>query len=192
MQPRLKTLFIISSLAALLNACANPSPLGLSDPEPTTAPDEELTPYSNEVTYARKWSEIILHANFAKTIITLGAHLSTSRNACGRDAYGAIPLEEWNTLAQAANSAVDSPLGPETCFEEAQELDQNGYIKKHVDGSVQIKLENQQTLDLFYAQEGQICTHLKDRTLAQHLLHQLDQEVIRADREDCPNGWGSN
>ncbi|NBU21076.1 hypothetical protein EBS43_06655, partial [bacterium] len=112
--------------------------------------------------------------------------------ACGRDAYGAIPLQAWNKLAQSINQAVSTLLGEEYCMPEAQELDSQGYYKKHVDSSVEIKLDDKKTLVLFLVRDGQICTHLKDHALAETLHQGLNNQVAQADREECPNGWGSN
>ena len=192
MKHHMTWIFCILSILTLTVACGTaPSPQDLSDSSENTA-DEELSPYSPQVIYATQWSEVMIQSNFAKTTISVGAHFSTTRNACGRDAYGAIPLNSWNELAEALNQAVNTSLSEEYCMPEAQELDQNGYIKKHIDGSVQIKLESKKMLELFQAKDGMICTQLQDRKLAEKLHRSLNTQVIRADQEDCPHGWGSN
>jgi hypothetical protein len=193
MKHYINTILITFTFLNLLTSCGPKSTINFQPvPLENFPSEEELMPYSSQVVYAKNWSEIIIHANFAKTTITIGAHFSTTRNACGRDAYGAIPLQAWNKLAQSINQAVSTPLGEEYCMPEAQELDSQGYYKKHVDGSVEIKLDDKKTLVLFLVRDGQICTHLKDHALAETLHQGLNNQVAQADREECPNGWGSN
>ncbi len=151
--------------------------------EPTDPPD----------TAAEGWSQVILLANYAKTTLGTMAHFNTSRNACGKDAYGAIQSSEfWNEMVQNINDSIISPLRTEAlCFPNPQELDANGYYKKSMDGTVEIKLADGSKHPIYETRGTDVCTFIQDLAIAKSLLNHLNRLVILADKEDCPNGWGS-
>src|SRR5690242_5065026 len=81
-------------------------PINAPPVSPNQPPEEELTPTSNDVTYSSGWTEAVIVANSAKTTVDIGAHFSTTRNACGREAYGPIDLVIWNKFALNTNLAA--------------------------------------------------------------------------------------
>lgn len=158
---------------------------------PASAPDPDAAETPDSV--AEGWSQLTMVANYAKTTLDTMAHFNTSRNACGKDAYGAVQSSElWNKMVQNINAAVQSPPRSEAyCAPANQELDANGYYKKTMDGTVEAKLADGSKRQLFEQRGSDICTTIQDPTLSATLLRNLNELVLLADKEDCPNGWGS-
>jgi hypothetical protein len=165
-----------------LNSEAN-SPPSINDPDASGTPDA----------VAEDWSQLTMLANYAKTTLDTMAHFNTSRNACGKDAYGAIQSSGlWNQLVVSINEAVQSnSRSEESCSPFNQETDANGYYKKTMDGTVEVKLANGSKRLLFALRGSDICTTIQDPGLSKNLLSALNDLVLIADKEDCPNGWGS-
>jgi len=190
----LATFLVIVS--ASISGCAAPEEVA---PEPQQTPSgsenlpptDELNPRSAQVVYPSGWGEIVINANYAKTTVTVGAHFATTRNACGRDAYGGIDLATWNALAQNANLALQSE--PNTSEEYC--VDPPADALRWMDGTVDIKLPQAngtlKTRTLYEARNGLICSTIRDKTVSDALLGTINQMVLIADKEDCPNGWGS-
>ncbi len=152
---------------------------------PPAPPVDELTPISPNVVYSTGWGEMTVNANYAKTTITLGAHFATNRNACGKDAYGSIDLELWNALAKNTNLAIQGGTRTEmNCVDPPTET------YKFMDGTVEVKLA-QGTRTLYELKNGQICSSIQDKVVSDALLRAINQLIVVADKEDCPNGWGS-
>lgn len=139
------------------------------------------------------WTQLIMFANSAKTTIDTMAHFNTNRNACGKDAYGVIrPSDLWNKLIKYTNLAIKNPPRTEEyCTSTHQELDSNGYYKKYMDGSVQAVVDGGTKRTLFEQKGSDICTTIDDPLVSNTLFTILNQIVLIADKEDCPNGWGS-
>jgi hypothetical protein len=151
-----------------------------------TPPDaEELSPTSSNVVYADHWSDITITANYAKTVVDVGAHFITSRNACGKDAYGAIELELWNTISKNANLATSTPPRQEDLC-----IDPPTDTYKYMDGTVEIKIDDKKET-LYEFKGGQICSRIQDPEINKKLIDSINQIIQLADKEDCPNGWGS-
>ena len=143
-----------------------------------------LTPVSKNIIYAIGWSDLLINANYAKTTVTVAAHFSTTRNACGKEAYGPIEMDAWNDLATHMNAAIKAgPSRNEYCV--AAPLD-----GKYMDGTVEVKV-NGATRTLYEFKDWQICSTIEDHKTSDALLALLNQLIILADKEDCPNGWGS-
>ncbi len=143
----------------------------------------ELSPISPHVTYADGWEEVIINANQAKTKIGVGAHFGTNRNACGRDAYGSIQLEDWNMFAKYMNAAMKGQFSSEeTCLDSPD--------TRFMDGITEVKTGEQKKV-IYEYKGGMICTTIADPEVSKNLLKVINSLVIQADKEDCPNGWGS-
>ncbi len=195
--------YLLSSLSLILGTCLAGASLsacieadhelnsGENQNYPSSGfdPDENATPDS----LAEGWSQLIMIANYAKTTLDSMAHFNTSRNACGKDAYGAIQSSElWNQMVEYINAAIQAqPRSEAYCTPNSQELDANGYYKKSMDGNVEIKLADGSKRQLFETRGSDICTLIQDPALAKGLLSVLNQLVLIADKEDCPHGWGS-
>ncbi|MFZ9595592.1 MAG: hypothetical protein ACO3A2_05885 [Bdellovibrionia bacterium] len=160
----------------------------IEDSPQTAQPSEPLpavTPSSPPLTYASGWDEMVILANSAKTRVSPAAHFATSRNACGREAYGAIALNTWNPLALGANAAATaSHLQEGLCFPVPE-------TPRYLDGSVQLKLKDGKTMTLFELRGAEICGILSNSQTASQLLTAIHQVIELADQEDCPHGWGS-
>src|SRR6185503_1348063 len=57
------------------------------------------------------WSDMVLTANYAETKVDIYGHFETSRNACGRESYGAFDKKTWNDVANAMNEVSKLPKG---------------------------------------------------------------------------------
>jgi hypothetical protein len=189
-------------------------------------PTTGSTPAASTLVYADGWSDLTIIANQAKTEVSPGGHFSTSRNACGKEAYGAIDLAEWNAIAQGANAAVAAhPLAEETCFPLPDSVTK-------MDGTAELTLfqHNGATpaaapttgapngtapasvlalseassampsptpsatptkITIFTIRGSDACTTIADPAVARALLSAIDTLVVNADKEGCPNGWGS-
>jgi hypothetical protein len=176
-------------LALLTSGCfltiKDPSSPDLISTAQPSEPLPEITPQVPPLTYAQGWDEMIILANSAKTRVSPAAHFATTRNACGREAYGAIDSQTWNPLATGSNAAVvASHLQEGLCFAIPD-------VPRPLDGSVQLKLKDGKLLTLFELRGNEICGPLADATLANSLLSAIHRVIQVADQEDCPHGWGS-
>jgi len=192
---------------ALMGGCSDqsnntsPPETPVAQPTAPTAPIDELSPTSPKVVYALGWASIEINANYAKTIVSIGSHFTTNRNACGKDAYGAIELDTWNSLAKNANLALQQPPREDTYC-----VDPPTDTYKYMDGTVEIKTISQdsgssgndvnnehglKSRALFEVKDGQICSTIADKAVSDALLAAINKIIVIADKEDCPNGWGS-
>ena len=145
----------------------------------------ELNPTSPDIVYSEGWNELIIRANSAKTTIDTYAHFKTDRNACGRDAYGAIHLDDWNNLAKGVNFSIEKgPANSWHCVPTPQE------DRKYMDGTVEISAGGKKRI-LYQIMDGLICSSVGDPFTSNLLLSAINNIIIIADKEDCPNGWGS-
>ena len=190
-------LFLISLAIAGCGKAENTDDFTVSNQDTSENPasppaEEDLPAESPNVVYPKDWSQVIINANFAKTIVTTVAHFSTDRNACGKEAYGPIDLEAWNGFTKNLNEAIpqlatQSSASPYCVPAPSDDL-------KFMNDKVQIKLERKSiTLYEYIIDENgeQICSKLKDHELSNRLLTYVNKIIVAADKEDCPNGWGS-
>lgn len=169
-----------------------PVPISHDDspqPSPTPTPgiqETGLPAVSPDVVYAKDWSELVIQANFAKTTLTPGAHFLTTRNACGREVYGTVDLETWNGVAKYSNLAIqDPPSQTDYCVKAP--MDSN---EKYMDGIVEIQLAHEKRT-LLELKNDEICSTIADHKVADELLKYINKVIMAADKEECPNGWGS-
>ena len=184
MNPKMILLFAL----ILLNGCA-PSRRFANEELPPTSDGEDtgLSPQSAAVIYASDWSEISFISNYAKTSISVGAHFTTSRNACGKDAYGAIALQDWNTIALQSNYLVQNPpTGPDYCVP----IPDNNLYLGRAGISAEMKTSYGKII-LFENIGNEICSKIQDHAVSDTLLQAISHVIETADKEDCPNGWGS-
>lgn len=166
----------------ILSGCNSESSQSVN---PNQEQDGGLSPTSPELVYSSGWTEMVIRANSAKTTVDPGAHFATNRNACGKDAYGAIDLEDWNALAKYTNLAIEGESRPEDhCVDPPAEAN------KYMDGTVEVKTPSGIKV-LFEVKDWQICTRIKDAQVSDTLLKTIEKIILQADKEDCPNGWGS-
>lgn len=176
---------LLASLATLtvmtLSACSD-APYG---PNASQQPDPSAGANApKDATLANGWTEIRMIANFADTRLNITGHFNTTRNACGKEEDGALDISVWNTLAADLNTAIG--LTPLT--------DDNEYCvdaptSKGMDGSVDLILPGGAKRALFDNHGAQICSTISDHHLSDEILAQLNQIVIIADKEACPNGY---
>lgn len=139
-----------------------------------------------EIVFATGWAAMVITANLAKTEVGVGAHFTTTRNACGKDAYGALSLEDWNNFATQANIAVQGlSQDPDYCVP----LPEDDYLTRG-GLSVDIKLPHE-TRTLYEVRGDQICSSIQNHQASDALLKAISNVISAADKEDCPNGWGS-
>ncbi|MEO5969492.1 MAG: hypothetical protein ABIQ95_06160 [Bdellovibrionia bacterium] len=160
-------------------------------PAPPTEPTH-LDPEPVPVAQAIGWTEVLIVANSAKTRVGTGAHFTTSRNACGKEAYGGIGLEAWNKLANALNKAIEKePLREEYCVSTPDPTPE-GKMPPYMDGTVEVKTATGTVRNIFQLRGDQICGTIPDARASDDLLSAVSKIIAEADKEDCPNGWGSN
>ena len=171
------------TLAAALVACGGSGKSGSGGASDTSWADG-LSPTSPNLIYAVGWTDFDMIANFAKTKIDNAGHFTTSRNACGKDAWGAWgdDVKGWNAFVTAANESIKTePLREDQCFAPAD--------NNKMDGNVEIILVTGRRTVL-EARGGQICTNIRDLAVAKAVYAGIDNLVHIADKEDCPNGFG--
>lgn len=141
------------------------------------------------------WSEVTIKANSAKTRISSGAHLATTRNACGHPAYGGLDLDSWNKIANSLNTILQKePLRNEYCVSIP---DSWPYLVDSSNDSVEVKMAEGTTRTILRLREDreegvQICSTAQDKKASDELLSATTKIIQIADKEDCPNGWGSD
>ncbi|MCM2322760.1 MAG: hypothetical protein NDJ90_05825 [Oligoflexia bacterium] len=175
---RIIALVAITLTAALATGCGSEekSSTGAQAPAETSPGSRGNEPQS---LFAEGWSDLIINANFAKTRVDHIAHFTTSRNACGRDAYGALDLPLWNKLAAAMNAALQAPaLAEPRC----QTVENPGKM----DGTAEAQLTPTSKRLLFEVRGyAEVCTTIRDAAAAKSLLEAITAVVLAADREDC-------
>jgi hypothetical protein len=151
-------------------------------------PDPEPVP----IAIAKGWTDVTIIANSAKTRIGTGAHFTTSRNACGHEAYGGIKLEDWNKMTNSLNIAIQKePLHEDYCVS-IPDPTPEGRMPPYMDGTVDVKTSEGTLRNIFQLKGDQICGNIPDARASDDLLSAVTQIIAAADKEDCPNGWGSN
>jgi len=147
-----------------------------AQPEPTPTP----------IALPVGWTELSWIANSAKTRISTGGHFTTSRNACGKEAYGGVELEAWNKMTTALNLAVQKePLREDYCVSIPE-------TPPYMDGAVDVKIAGGTLRTIYQLKGDQICSTVQDSKISDDLLSAITRIIAAADKEDCPNGWGSN
>lgn len=144
---------------------------------------DELSPTSAGIVYAEGWDEIQMIANSAKTNVDNNGHFTTSRNACGKESFGALDTENFNKISRNMNLIGKQVLlkTPRcTPFPEGFKMD----------GTAEVKMTAGKKL-VFETHGGEICSYASDPKASDELLAGLDAVVKAADKEDCPRGWGS-
>jgi hypothetical protein len=143
-----------------------------------------LPPQPPEATTASNWTELTIQANSAKTTVSTAAHFATDRNACGKDAYGVMGLDDWNSLANHLNVAVlQEPASTPYCVATPDSY-------PYMNDSVVVAL-TQGKRTLYELKDGQICSTVQDHQLSDALLADIQKVIVSADKEECAQGWGS-
>lgn len=176
---------LLTSLATLafmtLSACSDATygPLTSQQPDPSAGANAPT-----DATLANGWTEVRMIANFADTRVNITGHFNTTRNACGKEEDGALDISLWNTLATDINAAI--ALTPLT---DDGEYCVDAPTTKGMDGSADLMLPGGVKRALFDNRGAQICSTIPDHHLSDEILAQLNQIVIIADQEACPNGY---
>ena len=171
---------------SLQNAAANTPPIPRATP--TAEPDPIIMPEG--------WTEVTITANSARTRISTGAHFTTTRNACGHEAYGGIEFEEWNKFAKSLNAAVQKESYRNEYCVALPDPTPEGMMPPYMDGTVDVKTTEGLTRTIYVLRRDQtgdqICSTIKDAKTSDKMLSAIHKIIAAADKEDCPNGWGSN
>jgi hypothetical protein len=147
-------------------------------PAPSTSPSPSST-----AIYAEGWNTVVIVANYAKTKVDRIGHWMTSRNACGKEADGALDLAFWNQLAHAINKGIAlEPMSAPRCTPLPANTKMDGTADVFMDHGVRTLVE---------VKDSEICTTIKDEKTANDLIEAISHIVEIADKEDCPGGWGS-
>jgi hypothetical protein len=159
--------------------------------QPAREDHSNLPPPPPEAVLATGWVEIVINANSARTTVTNVAHFSTTRNACGKDAYGVINLDVWNSLTKSLNdvSKVD-PNAPSALASGTNYCVPIPETYPYMNDTVEVKSEQGKKL-LYENKDGQICSAVADPQVSNALLADIQKIILLADKEECPNGWGS-
>ena len=178
------------SVMMILNLGCNDSSSSAPPPpaDPNTNNDNAAItppPVQAEFVDAKNWDSLNLLANFAKTQIDTAAHFVTTRNACGKDAMGSVTISTWNIIATDVNAAIVlEPLKDENLFcipfPDSMKMD----------GTLDVALTGGKKREIYSNRGGQICSTISNPQLSNELLNAINQVVVAADREDCPNGFG--
>ncbi|MCM2276648.1 MAG: hypothetical protein NDJ89_01060 [Oligoflexia bacterium] len=169
-------------LSILASGCGDPRGPEQGTP-PATGGDPATSPPSgspdvNGALYAVGWDTVIINANYAKTTVDHVAHFLTTRNACGRDAYGAIELGVWNQFTESLNAAMlEAPLEEPRC------RTVETYSK--MDGTAEALLEGRKRLLFEVRGHSEVCTTIRDRATEEKLFSAITAIVLAADKEDC-------
>ncbi len=181
------SLIILLNLGLTLTACSGGNSSVHAGNDAASSPPSSNGTTSGANVYAKGWSEVILHANYAKTLLDFTGHFSTDRNACGQDANGAIELASWNPLAGTLNDAIKAKQNPS----DDQKICPTQQDNAKMDGDMEIVLDDGTHLKIFENfGPGQVCTRIADADLAQRLYDEINELVVMADKTDCANGWG--
>lgn len=171
---------ILLTTTTLFQACTS-AELQSEIAQPVAIPSSQ--PNESAMATATGWSELKLQANFAKTTLDAMGHFETTRNACGKDAFGVLELEPWNRLVGTLNQ-----VATETLLTEPRCAPTENYSK--MDGVAELVTpEGKRTI--VDASGWQLCTYIRDPAFAQKVFEILEYVVLSADKEECPNGWGS-
>lgn len=176
----MKRIFVLLTVSLLslgtFAACGHP-------PSKNGDATKEL-PGQGDTIYAIGWNDIVIQANWAKTTVDGLGHYVTTRNACGRDASGAMDLSAWSKFVIPINNALrQEPLTAQRCVPLSERP-----VK--MDGVAEIATDQGKRI-LIDVRNSEMCTTISDQSLAVEVLQALDLVVNLADKEECPNGWGS-
>lgn len=170
--------FLFATATITLGGCA-------PDPSPYRNSAQEAAPPAPDptISYAEGWNSLLITANFAKTSADTAGHYSTSRNACGKDADGAMDIAAWNRFAKAMNAALAARALTEPRCSALQAVSK-------FDGTAEAQLPNGKRL-LLEVRGMDLCSTVDDAELTRELFEAVSSVVDLADKEECPNGWGS-
>lgn len=172
-------LFFLGTLA-VFSGCQS----GSNTTDDVNTPTAQNSPAPTAV-IADGWTSINIQANYAKTTVDSFAHWVTNRNACGKDADGALELELWNRLVTAVNHAVTHPsLADARC--------QANDAQSKMDGTAEVTLTQGKRILIEARDSSEICTYLNDETQSKQLIDAINEIILIADKEDCPFGWGGS
>lgn len=159
---------------SLENSSEIPSP---STPDGASAPDPAL-----EFVDSSGWKELIVTSDYAEIKFDPSGHWTISRNNCWVAGYGALTLQEWNSLARPLNQLLRPETGrltDELCFPE-------GEGTKALSGTVELMPANGPKVTVLSQRyPSEICTLWNERSAAISLRKALDQILPRAFAEDC-------
>lgn len=161
--------------------------------------DREMDPglpnLSDKVKYVDGWREVVIHGidvqgYKAKVTVSVMAHYLTTRNACNREAYGALSLEDWNQFADAINSVTQGPPpGKKRCISVpspmVDTIDETMDIVLSDEGAKRLNKPKSIRLFEFDAEEWGICTTIPDPALSDRLLALAKRVMLVAHTEDC-------
>lgn len=157
--------------------------LGCGSDSSSTLKTQNPAGPSPDLIFAEGWNEVAITANWAKTRLDHVAHFMTTRNACGRDAGGVITLDPWNRLARGLNAYVKmQPLKEPKCFPVE--------LRAKMDGTAELITPSGKR-QLIEVKGNEFCSYIPDAQVSREVFEVLDHVVQTADREECPNGWGS-
>lgn len=177
---------LLSLSLLTLCACGHPA----SQSPKTTVPDPSAasgtTPIAPGAEVAVGWQKISTIANWARTSLDTTGHFMTGRNACGRPADGVLSLDKWNQLVTAVNTALTlQPLAENKCVDMPRQSKMDGLAE------VQIGARETDKRALIDARGYQLCSTIPDPQLVMNIFEGMTAVVEAADKEECPNGWGS-
>jgi hypothetical protein len=185
---RLPGLALLIAVAALNLHCDSssntPSPSQNTNGGSAVIPPPQL----DNFVYAVNWDNVIIdNWNYAKTTVDTAAHFTTDRNACGKDAYGAVDNVTWNTLARDVNSVITTtPLDEKNLF-----CVPDAYPYRIVGDVTVVDLTNKKTRVLFTFVDSQICSTIRDPGVSNEVLDAINTIVLQADKEDCRRAPGT-
>ncbi len=170
--------------ALLLSGCESANNPG----QPGQAPHE--APVADDLVYPEGWTQVLIQANSANTTLDNAGHFYTSRNACGAEAAGVYAVVDWNPYIRLINQVVATPaLAQPLCGDYEWNTLKFAY---NGNGSTAVINTAQGPRTLYEIRNYQLCTTVSDVKLDKALFQQIEGSVNRADKEDCPNGWGSD
>jgi hypothetical protein len=110
---------------------------GGADSPTQDANQDDAHPPGPAAIYAQGWLTIDMTANSAETKLDSLGHFDTSRNACGREAYGNLDVDLWNQISDQTNKAFLSPSvsAENNCFPRPDGNKMDGTVDLLVDPS---------------------------------------------------------
>ncbi len=162
---------------ALASGCG-----GTSTPADTGYNGSDIGPTSASFVYADSWNELDIQAYQAKTVVSVAAHFTIDRNACGKEGYGVLSLSVWNGISTDINAFMKTtPLKDSRCYPAPD--------GNRLDGTVDLVDLNGKKIHLLESKNGDVCSFDMDADASQRLITTLNTIVLQANNTDAVCAW---
>jgi hypothetical protein len=175
---RKTNLILLTLLLSALTACGGPAP---NDTRPQDDNGTGEQPGESMVV-ASGWNELKSKSWGTTVTISKMGHFDSSWTPCLKSASGALENRDWQVIATHVNAILlTPPLSDDKkyCIPFTPE-------KWGFDDNLEVLQANGKRTLLDY-RGGEVCTTIASRQQAQELLGAINNVMIQAAHEDCPN-----